>query len=835
MVDRIAPMVSALAGRRVLELADESGAYCGKLLADMGADVVKIEPPGGEKSRWIPPFRGDDPSPLNSLSFLYANTNKRSVTLDLTQHEGVERLRRLAATADVVLETFPPGTLEALGLGYEDLRRDNPGLVVTSITGFGQTGPQRNFKSCDLIANALGGSMYVTGFESEPPVTLAGSQAYRMASTCAAASTLIALYWRDAGGHGQHVDISIQETMLAVTHICGVGKWLDDGIIPRRGGTGLFASVPSGAYPCKDGLIYVMVNRPLHWQALAHWISEVTGNDAVLDPIFEGPSSSRFADRDLLDYYISDLTARFTVEEVYHEGQRRHLAVTPVNRIAAVVRDPQLAARNFFVHVDGLTYPGAPYRHSLTPWTLRRPAPAVGEHNDEILGVGSWGLGVRGPDPIRGPRPLIPNPAPGLRTPTPTSSALADVRVLEFTAGMAGPWIGRFMAYCGAEVIKVESRKRPDVTRQYVPPWAPEMGIQEQLSPWLTDWNAGKRFVSLDLTKPQAVELALRLVSKCDVVVENYRAGVMEKLGLGYAAMRAVKEDVILFSTAGYGDTGPYSSYVTWGPNIEAMAGLSTLTGFSQHECTMTQYAYPDALSALHGLFAVMCALDHRRRSGEGQYVNLSQLEASVAVIGDEIMEYLVNDRAPQKLGNRSRYAAPHGCYRCLGEDRWCAIAVFDDEEWKRLCAVVGQPDWIEDARFATLDDRLANVDTLDRMIEDWTGMRDAYDVMSTLQAAGVAAGVVQTVEDQYRHDPQLAARHFFEEIEHLVKGKVVAPGIPLGLTATPGRTRNAGASVGEDNQYVFGELLGLSEAEIRECSEAGAIETDDPGSLLDP
>jgi len=390
---------------------------------------------------------------------------------------------------------------------------------------------------------------------------------------------------------------------------------------------------------------------------------------------------------------------------------------------------------------------------------------------------------------------------------------------------MAGPWIGRFMAWCGAEVIKVESRKRPDVTRQYVPPWAPEMGIQEQLSPWFTDWNAGKRFVSLDLTKPEAVELALRLVKRCDVVVENYRAGVMEKLGLGYERMRAVKSDIILFSTAGYGDTGPYSSYVTWGPNIEAMAGLSSLTGFPQHECTMTQYAYPDALSALHGLFAVMCALDHRRRTGAGQYVNLSQFEATSAVSGDELMEYLVNARVPEKVGNRSRYAAPHGCYRCLGEDRWCVIAVFSEEEWQALCVSMDRNEWLQESRFSTVEGRLENAEALDQMIAEWTAPRDPYEVMSLLQSAGVAAGVVQNVEDQYRHDPQLAARRFFEEIEHAVKGIVLATGIPLGLTATHGRTCNAGAAVGQDNEYVFGELLGMSATQMRASIETGAIE----------
>ena len=281
--------------------------------------------------------------------------------------------------------------------------------------------------------------------------------------------------------------------------------------------------------------------------------------------------------------------------------------------------------------------------------------------------------------------------------------ALDNLRVIEFAYGMAGPWIGRFMAYCGAEVIRVESKKRPDVTRQYIPPWAPELGIQPQLSPWFTDWNAGKRFIALDLTNPKAVELAKRAVAICDVVVENYSTGVMDKLGLGYAALQRVKPDIIMLSTTGYGDSGPYRGYVTWGPNIEALSGMSTLSGFPERDCTVTQYAYPDTISALHGLFAIMCALEYRGRTGKGQYINLSQYEATVGMIGHVMMEYLANGREPQRLGNRSRAAAPHGCYRCQGEDRWCAIAVFTDAEWESFCGVVGRPEWKTDPRFATL------------------------------------------------------------------------------------------------------------------------------------
>ena len=407
--------------------------------------------------------------------------------------------------------------------------------------------------------------------------------------------------------------------------------------------------------------------------------------------------------------------------------------------------------------------------------------------------------------------------------------ALAGIRVAEFSAGMAGPWIGRFMAYCGAEVIRIESKKHPDVLRLFVPPGAPEQGARPQLSPWFTDWNGGKLFAALDLSRPRAVGLARRLVSCCDVVVENYSAGVMDKLGLGYTALARVKPDIIMISSSGYGDSGPNRHYVTWGPNVEALAGLSTLSGFPERACTMTQYAYPDAVSALHGLFAVMCALQHHRRTGRGQYINLSQYEATVSALGHVMMEQLNNGREPRKAGNRSRRAAPHGCYRCRGEDRWCTIAVLGEPQWRRFCEIVEEPGWAADPRFATLEARLEHADELDRRIEGWTSAREPYEVMVRLQEAGIAAGVAQTAQDLFEHDPQLAERGFFEEVEHFEKGTEIATGVPLGLTGTPGRTTRSGVALGQDNDYVFGELLGLSPQEIRECVEAGAIETDDP------
>lgn len=814
---------TALAGRRVLEISDEKGAYCGKLFADMGADVIRVEAPGGDPIRQIPPFWRDAPDPNRGLFFLYTNTGKRSIELDLANAAERDVFRSLAAGADLVIETLAPGVLDELGIGWEVLHGANPGLVMTSITGFGQTGPHRDFASCDIVANALGGTMVVTGEAEDPPVLLAGSQALVVGGANAAASSMIALHHAARTGRGQHVDISLQEVVASMSNITGVGKWLEDGVIPRRMGSGLSASCPSGAFPCKDGRIYLMVNRPLHWKALAEWIHEVTGNEEVLDAMFDGPSSSRLPYREMLDLFICDLTSQFTVDEVFHEGQRRHIAFTPVSTAAGLVSDPQLVERGFFVDVDHdgerLAIPGAPYHHVVTPWRISRRAPRVGEHTAAVRAEAAEGRkgALSFSKPLRDARGL-PDPR----------NALSGLRIVEFSAGLAGPWIGRLMAYCGAEVIKVESKDFPDVTRLYVPPRNPELGIQPRLSPWFTDWNAGKKFVSLDLGKPESVELARKLVAASDVVVENYSTGVLEKLGLGASDLARVNPRLVRVGSTGYGDVGPYNRYVSWGPNIEAHAGLANLSGFPDRDCTMTQYAYPDPLSALHGLFAVMCALEYRDRTGEGQSINIAQIEVTVAAIGERVMEFLANGDEPARLGNVSTHRAPQGCYRCEGDDRWVVISVADDAVFARLCEVLGEPELASDLRFATRDARLEHAGEIDARIEAYTASRRDYDVMAELQARGVACGVVQNTEDQLQRDPQLAAHGFFEEIAHSVKGTVIANGIALGLTGTPGKTAHAGNARGQENVEVFQDLLGLTPAEYDHLVAIGAIETFD-------
>jgi crotonobetainyl-CoA:carnitine CoA-transferase CaiB-like acyl-CoA transferase len=366
------------------------------------------------------------------------------------------------------------------------------------------------------------------------------------------------------------------------------------------------------------------------------------------------------------------------------------------------------------------------------------------------------------------------------------------------------------------------------VPRLFVAPREPELGTQPQCSPWFTDWSAGKRFVSLDLRTEAGAELGRRIVDESDAVIANYSTGVLDKLGLGFETLAARNPELVMLESSGFGDSGPLSHYVTWGPNIEALSGLCSLSGFPGRDCTISHFAYPDPLSALHGLVALMATLLERDRSGRGQVIHLSQFETTVSAIGRAMIEYAATGREPARLGNREPGFAPYGCYPCRGDDRWCVVCVEDDAGWRSLCEVMGHPDWVRDPRFATEASRFEHADALDERVAEWTASQDAARLMAACQQAGIAAGVVQDTEDLLRRDPQLAARGFFEEIPHLKRGRVTASGIPLGLTGTPGKTSQAGAAIGQDNGFVFREILGLTQAEMDHFVSIGAIEDAD-------
>lgn len=384
-------MSSPLEGYRLLDLSDEKGAHCTKTLVDLGVDVVKVEPLEGDAMRRMPPFASDVTHPEGSLFFAYYNTSKRSITLNLNSSAGCEILKGLASKFDAVVESFPPGTLARLGLDYNSLRERNKGLILTSITGFGQTGPRSQFKAPDIVSFAMGGPMYVSGETGREPCTAPGNLAYGVAGAWAASGTIIALYHRAATGEGQHIDVSAQEAAAMITD-SALTRFSCDGSVASRQGNTYLTVTPGDLYPCKDGWVRIVAGQIVHWRRLVKWMGQ--GNPLAA-PEWES-RDMRNKNKAFVDQIVADFTSRFTREEIFSAGQHLGVPVSPVNTPLEYMGSAVAGARDFFVEVEhpvlghGL-YARPPYKFTATPGQAPHPAPLLGQHNEEIY-CGELGL-----------------------------------------------------------------------------------------------------------------------------------------------------------------------------------------------------------------------------------------------------------------------------------------------------------------------------------------------------------------------------------------------------------------------------------------------------------
>jgi benzylsuccinate CoA-transferase BbsF subunit len=386
---------------------------------------------------------------------------------------------------------------------------------------------------------------------------------------------------------------------------------------------------------------------------------------------------------------------------------------------------------------------------------------------------------------------------------------LHNLRILDFTWVLAGPYATRLLADFGAEVIKVQ-------------PLLPQEE-DEFARGYYNTWNRNKLGITLNLNKPEGVALAKKLVAISGAVVENFTPRVMANWGLDYESLKKIKPDIIMLSLSTMGNTGPWRDYVGFGPTIQAFSGITYLTSFSGKPPLGLGTAYADHIAGLLACLALLGALEYRQRTGEGQYIDVSQVEAMASLLGDAVLDYQFQGREVEPTGNSSTEAAPHGVYRCRGDDRWCAIAVFTDDEWLGFKRALGNPPWAEAQRFATLNRRLKNNAELDRLVEGWTKRHTAEEVMALLQTHGVAAGVVQDASDLAK-DPQLKERGFFIELDHPELGKTISDATPIGLSDTPARYHRVAPLRGQNNDYVYGELLGMSRDELTELKKQGII-----------
>jgi crotonobetainyl-CoA:carnitine CoA-transferase CaiB-like acyl-CoA transferase len=821
---RMTQSPGALDGVRVLDLADEPGVYCGKLLADMGADVIKVEPPGGAAMRRIGPFfpegnAGGGSDCNRSLFFWHYNTNKRSAIIDLETAQGSAMFLRLAGTADIVIETGAPGRLDTLGLGYATLAARNPHLVLISITPFGQTGPYRDFCGSDLIAQALGGMVYVNGFEHEPPLQGVGLQAYHCASIYAAIGAMLALLVRESTGRGQWIDVSLQECATAsVEH--ATSFFHENAVIAERHGS-LHWTRYFRVTRCQDG--YAVHCTLGDWTSLIEWVNADGKAQDLLEPAWQDFNHRRDHCVHLFDV-LDEWAKEYRVAELVDGAQLRRLPYAAVLLPEALPNTPQLQERGFFTPVrheelgTTLTYPGAPYLFSRTPWRIRRRPPLVGEHSAEVMAeiAGSRVRGWEGPrvqsrertshdrEPETGDQKLL---------------ALDGIRVIDFTWIVAGPVATRILADHGAEVTKIERRDALELS-------ARRRGLTGSL-------NRNKQSIVINMNSTRGIELAKELITAADVVVDNFSARVMRNWGLDYDGLRRIKPDIIVLNMSGFGHTGSQRDYVSYGPTLQALSGYTWLMRHPGAEPAGWGFSYADMVAGCSGALAVLLALWHHRRTGEGQRIDLSQFENLTALLGPLLLDILVNRGSATPIGNGSqeREAAPHDVYRCsdlpgdgAARDRWCAIAVFSDEDWRRFCRVLGDPPWTCDERFTTIHGRMRHRVALNAHVESWTRGRTAEEVMAVLQGAGIAAGLVANAEDLCRRDPHLQARQYWAQITTAEGDVVEVDGVPFKMSATAGRVRTPAPLPGEHTGAILQRVLGMNTEAVAALRAAEVI-----------
>ena len=799
-------MKTALGGIRILDMARAEGQFCGRLLADLGAEVIKVEPPEGDPARREVPLMAGGLEGESGLGFIHFNTNKKSVVLDLNTPEGQSQLLRLACTADAVIETGGESWIN-----YALLEKENPGLIRVSISGFGLEGPHRRWKAPSIVVSAMGGIMYLCGSPKKAPLAEPEYQPFHLASAFAAYGLLLAIRGREASGRGQRVEVSCQEVNASQQHVV-VNYGANEAVLVREGNRGpLGGGMPEGVYPGSDGFCHVVIIPRGHWRSLLEWM----GNpEPLTDPIWEN-RHVRNANLDFVEPPVLDFMKGLTKEQLFRQGQDRRVPIGPINRPDEFTRDPYAAERGVFLEVERqgsgrCRQVGSPFRMSETPGAIFAPAPRLGQHNEEI-----WG-GTALPEPQKQSTAGNPRRANKAGTGLP----LEGIRVLDFTFAIAGPVLTQLLGENGAEVIKVESEARQQRGRAREG-LDPEVVLQQRVT--FADVNRNKLSVTVNMGTEEGREVIRRLAPLCDVVVENFSPRVMDRWGFGYEQLKELRRDIIMARLPAFGLSGYHRDYLGMASIAMSITGLYHLWSYpDEPEPAGPPVWTPDYLSAAMGSVAIVAALRHRDRTGEGQLIELAQTEALASILGAEYMDYLVNGSVSEPMGNRHSWMAPHGAYRCKGEDAWCVIAIGSEEEWENLCWVMGSPVWCKEGKFGDMASRHANQDELDARIEEWTRERTPESVVEALQGVGVGAGVVQDGKRLF-NDPHLRERGFFTPLDDPGTGSVDYPGPHIRLSDTPGRVERC-HGFGEDNLYVFGNLLDMPVAEVERLAKIGVL-----------
>jgi len=796
-----------LAGLRVVDLADEKGELCGRLLADLGADVLRVEPPAGARSRRLPPVHAGA-----SLGFAFRNAGKRGATVDLETAGGRARLHEWLAAADVLLESFAPVERERLALDPGDVLARHPHLVFASLSDFGSRGPYRDWVATDDVLDAMGGMVFKAGIPTKPPLIPPAAIGVDVASFTAAYAVLLALWQRRVSGAGQHIDFS---TLLGISQttdwsFCNASI-LRNGSFPInevRNGSGPVYTI----YACKGGWVRLIVLSPRQWRAMWEWLGKP---EAFSDPHWE-TFIGRLQNADVLTKLYEEHFANLGMEEVSEEAQRRGIVCTPVLRPDEVLNNVHLRARGTFVELPVAPGVNGPFASGFLEVDGVRQGPARGAPE---LGVDESAAFLAG----AGERPA-PKTGPSVRTHAVPGAApaapLAGIRVLDLGIGGVGVEAGRLLAEYGAEVIKVETRTYPDFMRTVTGGWT---------SPSFASSSRSKQSFGVNVKQPEGLAALRKLIAQADVIIENSATGTLDDMGIGWQTIQELNPRAILVSSQLMGSRGPWASWIGYGPSTQPVGGLVHLWNYDDQEAPAGSASiFPDHLVGRICALGALAALLRRERTGRGSHVEAAQIEAVTGMLGELLLKAGLEPGSVAPRGNASERGAPWGAYPCEGTQQWIVITVRDDADWRSLRAAMGEPAWARDAAYDAATGRLAARDALDAKLAEWTRTQPKRDLAALLQRHGVPAGPVFTGTDML-DDPHYQAWRYAREVEVEGLGRFSLEGPCWSASAMADGDVRPAPRLGQHTREIARRLLGLSDAEIERLVAAGALEDPPP------
>jgi len=781
-----------LTGLRILDLTHLNGELGGRILGDFGADVIRVEPTHGAPSRSMAPLTpGGD-----STWFAWRNHNKRGITLDLETADGLAELHRLLPGVDVVIESGKPAAVAALGLDPETTAERWPHLIVCSITDFGQVGPYADHKATPETLFALSGWLTLSGSPDRPPLLIPGPLAWDLAGIYGCWAIMCALLKRRRSGRGQHLDVSAFAALTQCDswQLPNMQHGLNNGnpINQKRQGAGMLYP----AFATADGSVRLVVLSAKQWDALYEWMGEP---EEFSDPSWR-EIVTRYMNADVLNLAWTNFFADREMVPTGKEGQERGVVVAPMLKTSDVLVSEHLASRGTFTDMavgsaTGRVIDGLMELNGRRAG-VRMPAPRLGEHNAAVLGQ---------------PVSAISLPAGEADDDLP----LAGLNVVDFGHGGVGVEASRMLAEYGADVIKVESRSKPDFIRVI-------MG--GDITPSFATASRSKRSLGVNAATDEGRQVLHRLLAEADIAVENNSKGVMEKLGIDFATVHEINPKLTMASSQLMGSHGTNSDWIGYGPTIQAISGLSWLWNFDDGSPPPgSTHIHPDQMAGRIAAIAALVGVWDRDRTGVGLHAEMAQVETLMATMGDYFLAESIESGSVRPPGNDSTRGVPWGVFPCAGEDEWAVICVRSDEEWNALVITMGSPEWAIDERFATADGRRAHQGELSHALFAWTLARSPQQVTDACQAAGVAAAPMLNAFD-HLSDPHLRATNFIRMVDQPGIGELAFDGPAIVGTDFPDvNIGPAPALCGDTEEIAL--ALGYTAAEIADLVERGILE----------